>query len=99
MKRTLIFVSITILSFALVVGAQGTERLLKSGDAVSVSIFSAPELTVKTIVTDGKIDLPLLGKVQAEGLSPAELKQLVEGRYRQYLNAPNITIAVDSVGK
>jgi protein involved in polysaccharide export with SLBB domain len=42
-----------------------------------------PPDTVRAIITDGKIDLPELGKVQAEGLSVAELQQLVEGRYAQ----------------
>ena len=108
MKRTLLFGSVMALSLALFASAQSTETLLKSGDTVSVSIYRQPELifmyrppvTVKAAITDGKIDLPELGKVQAEGLSVGELQRLVEGRYAQRrktkASAPKIEITLDS---
>jgi len=82
-----------MLTLAVSASAQ-TEPFLKSGDTVTVSVFNEPDLSVTLTIRDGKIAFPLLGQVQAEGLSPMELKQILEGRLAKYLIKPTVTVRV-----
>src|ERR1700704_1658869 len=55
-----------------------TEFRLSREDVVEVSVWKEPELSrTVPIRPDGKITLPLLGDVKAEGLTPAELEDNV----------------------
>ena len=75
-----------------------SDLLLKSGDTVSVYVWRNPDLTRgRIVIVDGKVDLPLLGKVQAEGLSVLEFRQLVQGRLNKYISEPNVTVMVTEI--
>jgi len=43
---------------------------------------------------DGKVSLPLLGDVQAAGLTPGELAMQLQEALKRYINYPNVTVAV-----
>jgi len=75
----------------------GPDYLLKSGDSIAVFNWKQKALSRKLVIVDGKVDLPLLGPVQAAGLTPAELRQIVQGRYRKYISDPNVTIIVTEI--
>ena len=52
-----------------------------------------PAVNATTVVrNDGKITLPLLGNVPADGLTPAELRQILEGRLQKYVSMPHVTV-------
>ena len=56
-----------------------TEFRLNREDVVEVSVWKEPELSrTVPIRPDGKITLPLLGDVKAEGLTPRELEATVQ---------------------
>ena len=75
-----------------------TERLLKSGDTLGVLVWQKAELSSRNLViTDGKINLPLLGPVQAEGLTPSEFRQIIQGRLANYVADPNVTVVLVAV--
>jgi polysaccharide biosynthesis/export protein len=90
------FFSVTALAQTQAAGQNAiTDLLLKSGDVVSVYVWRNPDLTRARIsIVDGKVDLPSLGKVQAEGLSVAEFRQLIQGRLSKYVSEPNVTVAL-----
>lgn len=65
------------------------------GDVLSVSVFQVEELQREVIVSDnGKVALPLIGAIQAEGRSAQEIELAVAQAYRQYLQSPQITVFV-----
>jgi protein involved in polysaccharide export with SLBB domain len=85
-----------IAAFGLPVCAQDatpTEELLKSGDRVSVNLWRKNDSGTTVGMTfggvaivDGKLRVPLLGDVQAAGLTADELKQVLEVRYAKQIS-------------
>ena len=67
-------------------------------DVIEVSVWKEPELSRTVPVRpDGKITLPLLGDVQAEGLKPQELEQKVALALVPYVRDPHVTVIVHDV--
>ncbi len=78
--------------------AQMTDFRLSREDVVEVSVWKEPDLSrTVPIRPDGKITLPLLGDVQAEGLKPAELEQNVAKSLAPYVRDPHVTVIVHDV--
>ena len=75
------------------------EYVIGVGDALDILVWGFPEFSSKVGVrSDGKITLPMLGDVQAAGLSTSRLKAtLASGDFiGKYVTNPNITITVTS---
>jgi polysaccharide export outer membrane protein len=67
-------------------------------DELEVMVWKNPELTRKVIVRpDGKISLPLIGDVQAVGLTTAKLKDLIASRLKEYITSPEVSVVVSAV--
>jgi polysaccharide export outer membrane protein len=47
--------------------------------------------------SDGKISLPLVGEVQAAGLTPLQLEKDIAGRLKNYISEPEVTVMVETV--
>ena len=64
-------------------------------DVLSIRVWKNPELSIDVPVrADGKISVPLLDDVQAEGLTPAELKEVISEQLAEYITAPDVTVIV-----
>jgi len=64
-------------------------------DLLRITVWKNAELSVDVPVrSDGKISVPLLDDVQAEGLTPAELKEVISERLSEYITAPDVTVIV-----
>ena len=64
-------------------------------DLLRVSVWKNPELTVDVPVrNDGKISVPLLDDIQAEGLTPGELKEVIAEQLSEFITAPDVTVIV-----
>lgn len=64
-------------------------------DILRITVWKNPELSVEVPVrSDGKISVPLLDDVQAEGLTPAELKEVISGKLARYISSPSVTVIV-----
>ena len=60
-----------------------------------VSVWKNPELSVEVPVrADGKISVPLIDDVQAEGLTPHELKEVITNKLTEFVAAPDVTVVV-----
>jgi len=46
---------------------------------------------------DGRISFPLVQDLQAGGITPGELKDRIEARLKEFLNAPNVTVIVEGI--
>lgn len=70
-------------------------RLGKS-DVLSITVYDEADLSIDAIPVrpDGKISFPLVGDVQAEGLTVDELANSLTERLRRYVLAPKVSIIV-----
>ena len=68
---------------------------LGPNDVLKVTVFQVEDLDREVIVTDsGKINLPLIGSIQAAGASLQEVEKTIVLRLRRYLQAPQVTVFV-----
>jgi polysaccharide export outer membrane protein len=68
------------------------------GDVLEVSVWKNPELSVTVPVRpDGRISVPLLGDVQAAGLTPLALKTALTDGYKEYITAPGVSVVVKEI--
>lgn len=65
-------------------------------DVLSVNVWKDPELSIKEVVVrpDGKISVPLLGDIQADGLTVRQLQDEIAGKLKDYVTAPVVTVTV-----
>ena len=68
-------------------------------DVIDVVVFRNPDLTRADIVIrpDGKVSLPLIGDVRAEGLTADELAKNITERYKEYKDNPAVSVSVKAV--
>lgn len=68
-------------------------------DVLQITVWKNPELSLEQVVVrpDGKISFPLLDDVQAAGLTPLELKQVLADRLSEYITAPHVTVVVRQI--
>ncbi|MBN1569599.1 MAG: polysaccharide biosynthesis/export family protein [Acidobacteria bacterium] len=85
------------------ISAQETDRpeplyVIQPNDMLEIFVWKEPELTRKVLVRpDGRISFPLVQDLQAAGISPGELKRLVEKKLSEFLSAPEVTIIVEAI--
>jgi polysaccharide export outer membrane protein len=71
--------------------------VLREGDVVKIYFPGSANLdTVQPIRRDGKINLLLIGEVDAAGLTPEELKQKLIKLYASQITSKEITVTVQS---
>ncbi len=66
-----------------------------AGDNLSVSVWKNPELSGSVPVRpDGKISVPLIGDIQAEGMEPQALASAITSKLENYVRSPQVTVVV-----
>jgi len=65
-------------------------------DVLRINVWKNPELTVEAVPVraDGMISVPLINDVQAEGLTPEELKDVITRELTEYVGTPQVTVVV-----
>lgn len=77
------------------VASSNYSKVFKEGDYFELRFVYNPELNIGVRVrSDGKISLPILGDVQAAGISPSALRKELIRRYSRDLNKPDIAVLV-----
>jgi polysaccharide export outer membrane protein len=67
-------------------------------DVLTVNVWHEPEVSRNVPVRpDGKISLPLVGDVQASGLTPTQLKMELEARFAKFLTNPDVSVIVAEI--
>jgi len=67
-------------------------------DLLRIVVWRNDELSVLVPVrSDGKISVPLIDDVQAEGLTAEELKEVVTEALSEYVTAPDVTVIVQQI--
>jgi len=72
---------------------------LGAEDVIDVVVFRSPDLTREEIVIrpDGKVSLPLIGDVRAQGLTADELAKNITERYKEFKDNPAVSVSVKAV--
>ncbi len=80
-------------------GPQFTERYrLGPGDAISISIWRNPELSVSVPVRpDGHISAPLIGDVDVGGKTPEAVAEIISQRLVEFVQDPQVSVIVTGV--
>ena len=65
-------------------------------DVLKITVWKNPELSVEAVPVraDGMISVPLINDVQAEGLTPEELKDVITRELSEYITEPSVTVVV-----
>ena len=75
------------------------EYVIGAGDMLLIRVWQNPELSVGGPVRpDGKISVPLLDDVQAEGLTTLELKEVLTRDLAEYVANPDVTVVIEAIG-
>lgn len=69
-----------------------------SGDVLEISVWGVPEMSrTVTVRPDGKITLPAIGDVLADGVAPMELSSRIAAVMEDYVKQPVVTVAVQEI--
>ncbi len=62
-------------------------------DNIEISVWKEPELTKQLVVRpDGKISYPLVGEIQAAGMTVKQLQDEISKRLAKYVTDANVTV-------
>jgi polysaccharide biosynthesis/export protein len=74
------------------------EFLLGPEDVLEVTVWRNQDLSRIVIVRpDGKISLPLVGDIQASGLSSLQVAAKISAKLAEYKENPNVTVSIKEV--
>lgn len=74
------------------------EFVIGPEDMLQITVWGSQDLSVHIPVRpDGRISVPLLGDIVADGLTPMQLKAQLDAGYRKYLKDPNVSVVVTAV--
>ncbi|HEX8924589.1 MAG TPA: polysaccharide biosynthesis/export family protein [Terriglobales bacterium] len=69
--------------------------IIGESDLLSINVWHEPDLTrVVPVRTDGKITLPLIGELQASGLTVEQLRSTIATKLKAVLEEPEVTVIV-----
>jgi len=76
-----------------------TEYIIGEEDVLYISVWQNPDLDQEVIVRpDGRISFPLIGDVQASGLSVTELDHKITEALKEYVKYPEVSISIRKLG-
>jgi polysaccharide export outer membrane protein len=73
------------------------EYTIGVGDTIGIRVYQQDDMTTNgKIRRDGRIALPLVGEVMVAGKHPSELARELEGRLKQFIVSPRVTVNVEA---
>jgi polysaccharide biosynthesis/export protein len=72
--------------------------VIGNDDVLAINVWKEPDVSRSIPVrSDGKISLPLVGEVQAAGLTPLRLEKEIARKLKSYISEPEVTVMVQQV--
>jgi len=72
--------------------------VIGNDDVLAINVWKEPDISRSIPVrSDGKISLPLVGEVQASGLTPLTLEKDIAGKLKNFISEPEVTVMVQQV--
>ena len=73
----------------------GPQYIIGPEDVLYISVWKEDQISRSVPVrTDGKISLPLVDDVQAAGLTPMQLKEVLTDKFKKFIDNPTISVIV-----
>ncbi|KAF0096317.1 MAG: polysaccharide export outer membrane protein [Puniceicoccaceae bacterium 5H] len=75
---------------------------LNQQDLLTITVYDNPDLTTnQRIDVQGRVQIPLLGRIEIAGMTVGEAEQKIEQLFKdeRYLRNPQVTVAVDEYSK
>jgi polysaccharide export outer membrane protein len=83
---------------AMAAGAAADTYVIGASDVIAISVWKEPTLSGSLLVRpDGMISLPLLGDVQASGLTPLQLADQIATKLKKFVQDPNVSVVVSQI--
>jgi polysaccharide export outer membrane protein len=74
------------------------DYVIGAEDVLGVFVWQEPSLTVDAVVRpDGMISVPLVNDVRAAGLTPDELRVVIEREATKHIRQPTVTVVVKQI--
>jgi polysaccharide export outer membrane protein len=72
------------------------EYVIAAGDSLSIQVWDQPQMSGRVRVrSDGRVSLPFLNDVAAEGRTPAKLAAELEASFKSVVLNPRVTVSVE----
>lgn len=80
---------------------EAAEYILGPGDVIAVDVWGHPDLQIRTatVLPDGSISFPLVGKITVAGKTVEEVQKSIEDELSFQLVSPKVTVTVVEVRK
>jgi len=77
------------------------EYYIGIGDVLDISVWQIPDLSKPEVIVrpDGKLSFPLIGDMNAEGLTLSQLSALVTEKLKAYVKTPQVSIMIRRFGE
>jgi len=77
------------------VAADSDRYVIGSEDSLYIHVWKEENLSKTVSVrTDGKISIPLIDDIQAAGLTPLQLKEILTQKFKEFIESPSVTVIV-----
>lgn len=99
-KLLALFMLVCMLAYIPGSHAASTDYQLGPGDAIRISVFQNPDLSLETRVSEsGTITYPLVGEVKVGGLSPREAEQVIAQKLKDgnFVKRPQVNMTLVEV--
>lgn len=74
------------------------EFVIGPGDVLAINVWKEQEISkVVPVRSDGRISLPLIGELQASGLTPRQLEAEITKRLKDFVADPSVTVVVQEI--
>jgi polysaccharide biosynthesis/export protein len=72
--------------------------VIGNDDVLAINVWKEPDISRSIPVrSDGKISLPLVGEVQAAGLTPLTLEKNIAEKLKNFISEPEVTVMVQQI--
>jgi len=83
---------------ALAAGTASDSYVIGASDVLTVTVWKEPTLSGNVLVRpDGMISLPLLGDVQASGMTPLQLADQIAKKLKKFVQDPNVSVVISQI--
>ena len=72
--------------------------LIGPGDLLAINVWQNPDISkTMPVRPDGRISVPLIGEVQAAGMSAAQLQEALTTKLTSYISRPEVSVTVQEI--
>jgi polysaccharide export outer membrane protein len=90
---------LVIIFVLIAVNVSAKDYVIGDGDSIQISVWGHGDLSMGVIVRpDGKITLPAIGEIRAYGLTPMELRAILQEEMKKVVKTPIVQVIMSGMG-